>query len=182
MDMRALTGCPNDAMLAIADISALAHWKSTQQRNGTLSFPELVRRGNSIEQHIRRYQADQPSIADSNQGPVGTSDAMFPTDEQRILATAIFRETSMLYLHTILSTPTPGTSNGMIFCCAMLTFHAFSRRPRNQFLCRCHCSSFHSIISFKYRPSVGVSHLSRGLHDQRLDPERFSQGPLQRVE
>jgi hypothetical protein len=111
MDMQALTGCPNDAMLAIADISALAHWKSTQQRNGTLSFPELVRRGNSIEQHIRRYQADQPSIVDSAQGlptSVGTGDAMLPTDEQRILASAIFRETSMLYLHTILSTPTPG--------------------------------------------------------------------------
>lgn len=132
MDMQALTGCPNDAMLAIADISALAHWKSTQQRNGTLSFPELVRRGNSIEQHIRRYQADQPSIVDSVQGLPTPSDAMLPTDEQRILAAAIFRETSMLYLHTILSTPTPGTSNGTILCyCDAYLPHVLQVSPKS---------------------------------------------------
>ena len=51
--MDALTGCPDEALLAIAEISALAHWKATELQTGSLSVRELIRRGDVIEKELR---------------------------------------------------------------------------------------------------------------------------------
>ncbi|GBE84085.1 hypothetical protein SCP_0600630 [Sparassis crispa] len=47
------TGCPDEAVLATAEISALAHWKAAEQRSGSFSMRELVRRRDLIEQQLR---------------------------------------------------------------------------------------------------------------------------------
>jgi hypothetical protein len=47
--MMNVMGCENVTALAIAETSALACWKDTQERQGMLSMPELVDRGRAIE-------------------------------------------------------------------------------------------------------------------------------------
>lgn len=94
-----LTGCPDDAMLAIARISSLAHWKSLQLRNDCLSYPELIKRGQSIEQKLRCSQSEEAAqLHPSNSTP----------DQNRTLIADIFRQTAILYLHTVLSNSSPG--------------------------------------------------------------------------
>jgi len=105
--MDALTGCPDEAMLAIAEVSSLAHWKASQLRNNCLSYPELIRRGTAIEQQLRRYQTP-PSDAPQSRLHSTAGVTQQPTDEERSLIARIFRETANLYLHTVLSNSTPG--------------------------------------------------------------------------
>ncbi|KAI1797033.1 fungal-specific transcription factor domain-containing protein [Ganoderma leucocontextum] len=62
--MDALSGCPDEALLAIAEISALAHWKATELQSGSLSMRELIRRGDAIERELRD-RATGKSAADS---------------------------------------------------------------------------------------------------------------------
>ncbi|QRV75331.1 Fungal specific transcription factor domain [Ceratobasidium sp. AG-Ba] len=47
-------GCTDSIMLCLAEIADLACWKATHQAAGTLSMPELVRRGLIIEKDLRR--------------------------------------------------------------------------------------------------------------------------------
>ncbi|KAL6297861.1 fungal-specific transcription factor domain-containing protein [Sparassis latifolia] len=115
--MDALTGCPDEAVLAIAEISALAHWKAAEQRSGSLSMRELVRRGDLIEQQLRqlavpRQYADveeAAAAADAQQPGLEQADAAasavgsYAMEEVRQLTADIFRETAVLYLHTVLS-------------------------------------------------------------------------------
>ncbi|KAF8150823.1 fungal-specific transcription factor domain-containing protein [Crassisporium funariophilum] len=109
MRMDTLTGCPDEAMLAIAEVSALAHWKASQIRNNCLSYPELIRRGTVIQQQLRRYQTDQSVINDTSSSRLhGSGDMLQPTEEERSLVGSIFRETAYLFLHTVLSNSTPG--------------------------------------------------------------------------
>jgi hypothetical protein len=106
--MDGLTGCPDEAMLAIAEVSALAHWKASQIRNSCLSYPDLIRRGTAIEQQLRRNQ-DRTLSSDASQARVhGSADVTQPTEEERSVIANIFRETANLYLHTVLSNSTPG--------------------------------------------------------------------------
>ncbi|KAF9485136.1 hypothetical protein BDN70DRAFT_848342 [Pholiota conissans] len=103
--MDLLTGCPDEAMLAIAEISSLAHWKAAQLRNGCLSYVELIQRGTAIEQQLTRYSTD---TTHSPQASLHSSAGAAFTDEERVLVGNIFRETAKLYLHTVLSNSTPG--------------------------------------------------------------------------
>lgn len=133
--MDRLTGCPDETLLAIAEIASLAHWKATELRKGTLSVRELVRRGDQIEQALR--QQVSRTYSDTNSPPpdytglapedtplgmvVGlpaampssphsaTQDTTSPTEDVRQLVAKIFRETAMLYLHTVLSEAHPST-------------------------------------------------------------------------
>jgi len=98
-----LSGCPDEAMLAIAEVSALAQWKSSQLHNDSLSYPELIRRGNAIEHQLRQYPSD-----DHDARLQGANNATQPTQEDRSLAASIFREAALLYLHTVLSNSMPG--------------------------------------------------------------------------
>ena len=102
--MDLISGCPDEAMLAIAEVSALAHWKASQLRNGSLSYPELIRRGTVIEQQLRQYPSNDHHDARLH----GSTDATQPTQEDRSLAANIFREAAHLYLHTVLSNSIPG--------------------------------------------------------------------------
>lgn len=114
--MEILTGCPNEALLGIAEVSALAQWKTSEKRKGTLSVRELVRRGDEIEQRLRQSHPDVPNYNEVDplhpnlSSTESTANApVFPSDEVRRLVAKIFRESVMLYLHTILSDPIPGS-------------------------------------------------------------------------
>lgn len=108
LQMDLITGCPDDAMLVIAETSVLAHWKATQLRNQTLSYPELIRRGSAIEQQLRRYNTDQPNGSESHPQLLSTADVANPTDEERNIVANLFRKAAYLYLHTVLSNSSPG--------------------------------------------------------------------------
>lgn len=105
--MDILTGCPDEAMLAIAEISSLAHWKAGQLRNGCLSYVELIQRGTAIEQKLNRYPNDT-AAHDAAHSRLHSTAGAAPSEEQRLLMGSIFRETAKLYLHTVLSNSTPG--------------------------------------------------------------------------
>jgi C6 transcription factor Pro1 len=116
--MEALAGCPDEAMLAIAEVSALAHWKAQEQQSGTLSVRELIRRGDAIEQQLRRPDAvvaagsppgvTLPERRGSLPGPGPPPPQAFPSEEMRRIAAEIYREAVILYLHTVLSDSHPG--------------------------------------------------------------------------
>jgi hypothetical protein len=133
--MDSLTGCPDDVILGIAEVSALAHWKAQEQRNGCLSMRELIRRGDAIEQQLRTHtepesftEMDQapmhPSLPGTNVDYTGSQSMsisalsppqsmnttiQFPSEDMRRVVAALFRETAILYLHTVLSDAVPGT-------------------------------------------------------------------------
>ncbi|KAF7424130.1 hypothetical protein PC9H_009433 [Pleurotus ostreatus] len=119
--MEALMGCPDDAVLAIGEISALAHWKENELRKGTLSIRELLRRGDLIEAALRQNHGDifnspgsplHPNLAQSASNGNGelssTPQPAFPTDDMRRVIASIFRESAVLYLQTVLNGCNPG--------------------------------------------------------------------------
>ncbi|KAF9007574.1 fungal-specific transcription factor domain-containing protein [Cyathus striatus] len=113
LKMDDLSGCPDEAMLAIAEVSALAHWKATELRNGTLSYPKLIRRGDQIEKQARRRSASLVDIGllqDPLNVPSVNQTGVFMSDVTRTTIGDIFRETAVLYLHTVLSDSSPGVS------------------------------------------------------------------------
>lgn len=139
--IHSLTGCPEDVMLGIAEVSALAHWKIREQRNGCLSMRELIRRGDAIEQQLRTHpepksfaEVDQapmhPNLPGTNVDYVGSPSMLsssqcanmpnqFPSEETRRMVASLFRETAVLYLHTVLSDSVPGTCLAILLASAI---------------------------------------------------------------
>lgn len=116
--MDLLTGCPDEAMLCIAETSALAHWKASNKKNGTLSYRELIRRGDALEQRMRQHQSDIVDEVDVEMAPLhpdllasAVADSVNdgPSEGTRRIIASIFRETALLYLHTVLSESQPGS-------------------------------------------------------------------------
>lgn len=118
--MDLVTGCPDQAMLALSEIAMLAHWKATEQHNRTLSYKELIQRGDDIEQRLRRHPSHPISLSDVDQAPLDpnlpqTADtvngggAIFPDEESRSLVSKIFCEAAVLLLNTVLNDANPGT-------------------------------------------------------------------------
>ncbi|KAI0671466.1 fungal-specific transcription factor domain-containing protein [Trametes maxima] len=136
--MDALTGCPDEALLAIAEISALAHWKAQELQAGSLSVRELIRRGDVIEKELREratgmrsdeneFQGQPVALAGLDMGvaPAGLPMSMglaqvqpgmsgasrsprAPVDRNKHIVGEMFREAAVLYLHTVLSDSLPG--------------------------------------------------------------------------
>ena len=73
--MDKLTGCPDEAVLALAEAAQLAHWKAGEAQKGTLSTRELVRRGDAIERTLRahpsRTYAESPTAETTPVLPTG---------------------------------------------------------------------------------------------------------------
>jgi hypothetical protein len=117
--MDSLTGCPEEVLLGIAEVSALSHWKATEKRKGTLSYRDLIRRGDEIEQRLRKSSSSpiirgeidttplHPTLVQADSEAVDA--AAFPSNETRELVAKIFSESVLLYLQTVLSDSTPGT-------------------------------------------------------------------------
>ncbi|KAJ3978585.1 hypothetical protein F5890DRAFT_1593966 [Lentinula detonsa] len=79
--METLSGWPDDVMLAIAEISALAHWKSMERIKGTLNYRDLIHWGDDTEQRLRHchrhpgYTCGPPTNALRNRkAPTTSSD------------------------------------------------------------------------------------------------------------
>lgn len=90
LSMLPVMGCENSIVWALAEISNLACWKEAQKREGALSMPELVRRGERIERHLIH--------------PVrGPHDP----DVARTLTSEVFRASARVYLHSVLSGDSP---------------------------------------------------------------------------
>jgi hypothetical protein len=116
--MDLVTGCPDGAMLALAEIAMLAHWKATEQRNRTLSYRELIRRGDDIEHRLRQHQSCTTLSSDVNQDPLhpgvphmGTANdagAPFPDEKSRSRVAKLFYEAAVLLLNIVLSNASPG--------------------------------------------------------------------------
>ncbi|KAF5376163.1 hypothetical protein D9757_009338 [Collybiopsis confluens] len=117
LQMETLTGCPDDALLAIAEISTLAHWKNTQRRNGTLNYRELVRRGDEIEKRLQQHLGNSPAFEEDAPlhpnllQPSRSTDIIAQSPEVRKILATIFRSTASLYLHTVLHDSNPGVSD-----------------------------------------------------------------------
>ncbi|RDX57063.1 hypothetical protein K466DRAFT_574118 [Polyporus arcularius HHB13444] len=94
ISMLPVMGCENNIVLAIAEISNLAHWKASHLRRGCLSMPDLVRRGQAIEEQLL---VPMSPLNGAGQGP----DA--EVVQRRRLTNAIFRASAKVYLHTVLS-------------------------------------------------------------------------------
>lgn len=124
--MDSLTGCPDEVLLGIAEIATLSCWKMQELRKGSLSMRELIRRGDVIERHLRTQtetallaEADQtplhPELSSTaaehdnvQNSPTGYAGTSLPADDTRRIVADIFREATILYLHTVLSDPNPG--------------------------------------------------------------------------
>ncbi|KAK0229297.1 fungal-specific transcription factor domain-containing protein [Armillaria nabsnona] len=113
LHMEHLTGCPDEAMLALAEISGLAHWKTSEQAKGPLNFPELVWRGNDIEQRLRNRQREPSNFGETPLDPnlmqtaMSDAGAISYSDEVMQLVGNVFRESALLYLHTIINDDNP---------------------------------------------------------------------------
>ncbi|KAH9030561.1 fungal-specific transcription factor domain-containing protein [Lactarius hengduanensis] len=121
LSMMSVMGCENSTALALAEISALACWKETHARQGTLSVPELVDRGRTIESECLVHPSPTPAhpslsgVAGGGDGRPGAAglyggagDADAELAEKRRLTADIFRATARVYLHSVLSGEYPG--------------------------------------------------------------------------
>jgi len=118
LDLRTdfLSACPDEVMIAIGEVSALAEWKTAELRNGCLSVRELIRQGDEIEQQLRHHRSSGTNSAEVDQVPLhpnvpqlsdSGNTTLFPSDDIRRLTADIFREAVVLYLHTVLSDANP---------------------------------------------------------------------------
>ena len=131
ISMLPVMGCENKIVLAIAEISNLAHWKEGCLRRGALSIPELVHRGALIEEqllapasphnplaplqpgmygphalhsHMRPMNGNGPGGGgSSSSGGGGGGDEAQDVMWRRRLTNNIFRASAKVYLHTVLS-------------------------------------------------------------------------------
>ncbi|KAG9315231.1 hypothetical protein JVU11DRAFT_4364 [Chiua virens] len=92
--MMSVMGCENHIVLALAEIASLASWKEAHTRNGSLSVNELVKRGHKIEEILKKPSA-HPYEYDS--------DGEKQRAQQRRLTSEVFRSSSHVYLHSVVS-------------------------------------------------------------------------------
>ena len=141
--MDSLTGCPDEALLAIAEVSALAHWKTAELQNGSLSVRELVRRGDLIEKELRERttvkEEELPTGLEMGVTPaglpmaVGSSSSMSRgvTDPSKQIVGQMFREAAVIYLHTVISDSAPGEKHLLYAPECALNPHLLQVFPRS---------------------------------------------------
>ncbi|OCH93068.1 hypothetical protein OBBRIDRAFT_381076 [Obba rivulosa] len=113
MDM--LTGCPDEVVLAIAEISALGHWKATEVGNECLSTRELIRRSDAIELRLGQpasstqfTEMGQALLDEHVPASLGTAQVTEPmTELARRQSAEIYREATRLYLYTVVCGSSP---------------------------------------------------------------------------
>ncbi|KAF7355806.1 Zn(2)-C6 fungal-type domain-containing protein [Mycena venus] len=115
--MDSLTGCSEEVLLGIAEVSELSHWKAAEKRRGSLSIHDLIRRGDEIEQRLRKAPSSPRQTGEIDTTPLhpalvqadseAVDAAPFPSNETRQLVAKIFSESVLLYLYTVLSNSNP---------------------------------------------------------------------------
>ncbi|CDO71849.1 hypothetical protein BN946_scf184939.g73 [Trametes cinnabarina] len=153
ISMLPVMGCENKIVLAIAEISNLACWKESQLQRGTLSIPELVRRGAEIEESLLMPSSPQPLAVPLQPGmygpqalqhqmspvyshhhhhmggPAGADTGLTESEvaARRRLTNDIFRASAKVYLHTVLSGDFPACPD--IIAAVTETIEALQRVP-----------------------------------------------------
>jgi hypothetical protein len=120
LQMETISGFTDEALLGLAETSALAYWKSGELRKGSLSVRELIRRGNEIDLRIQERQLAPVTFVETGQAPLhpslpqvpmaegGHPITPWPSKDMRRVAADIYRESVFLYLHTVMSDCNPG--------------------------------------------------------------------------
>lgn len=112
-----LTGCPNEVMVALVDIVMLSQWKAEESQNRSLSYRELVHRGEDIERRLRHQDLASFPL-EVSQAPLNPTLAMqlpntdqttvYPSESTRRVVGQLHNEAAMLLLHTVISHQNPG--------------------------------------------------------------------------
>jgi hypothetical protein len=106
--MEEFAGLPNNVLLAMAEINALSHWKAAESSKGSLSYRELVRRGEVIEQLLREQSFPTDVLKEQTQASKAQPGVDIG-DEVRQILVDIFREAALLNLYAVISGCNPGT-------------------------------------------------------------------------
>jgi len=96
--MMSVMGCENHIVLALAEIAALASWKEERTKAGNLSVPDLVKRGEKIQEILKKstwHHQDLNVDFDAR-------------SKQRRLTSEVFRASAHVYLHSVISGDFPG--------------------------------------------------------------------------
>ena len=128
LDLDVLTGCPDDALLAIAEGASLANWKVTARATGSLGIRELVRQADAAAQRIRyggsgtpQETAPAPDLSASREPTARASQVSVEQDaamgeaglasseRTHVLVGEVFRHAAQIYLHTVVNDAYPGT-------------------------------------------------------------------------
>lgn len=91
LSMKSVMGCDTTVVWAMAETSALSVWKNAQSRKGSLSVPELVKRGRDIERHLTKP------------GLISSGAFVEDIDRSRELTSEIFRTATLVYLRSVVS-------------------------------------------------------------------------------
>lgn len=129
--MLSVMGCESQTFLAMAEISALAHWKDRQMQLGCLSVPQLVERGHQIEQMYLQAPYDPPRSATTLYDAYATTSEM---NDRRRYTAEVFRASTQVYLHSILSGDFPASPE--IAARVADTIECLKRVPDNQAMSR----------------------------------------------
>ncbi|PPQ63854.1 hypothetical protein CVT24_009067 [Panaeolus cyanescens] len=113
-DMMSPMGCRNETVWALAEACDLAYWKRNQERQGKLSYRELLRRVRSLDEHLN----PPPN-------PILPQDS--PEQWSRYLTAEIFRTATRLFLRCIESGDHPDVED--IQTAVDDTFKAIMERP-----------------------------------------------------
>jgi len=100
--MEEFAGLPNNILLGIAEINALSHWKATESRKGSLSYRELVRRGDAIEQLLREQSFAADVLKEQTQPPK-MQPGVDIEDEVRQVLVDLFRDAALINLYTVIN-------------------------------------------------------------------------------
>ncbi|KAG2154034.1 fungal-specific transcription factor domain-containing protein [Suillus clintonianus] len=92
LSMMDVMGCDTNIVIALAEIAGLAYWKEARSRTGSLSVPELVRRGQRIEAILNNTNVNNHSHG-----------AETEKSRRRRLTSDVFRSSALVYLHSVLS-------------------------------------------------------------------------------
>ena len=100
--MEEFAGLPNNILLGIAETNTLSHWKATESSKGSLSYKDLVRRGDAIEQLLRQ----KSFVGDVSKEQKMQLDI---EDKAQWVLVNLFQEAALLHLYTVISGCNPGT-------------------------------------------------------------------------
>lgn len=95
--MMSIMGCENHIVLALAEIAALAAWKDGNQTGNKLSVPELVKRGQRIEEILKKPSSDE------RERVLAHDEYQSERARQRRFTSEVFRASAHVYLHSVIS-------------------------------------------------------------------------------
>ncbi|WVQ83381.1 hypothetical protein IAT38_005522 [Cryptococcus sp. DSM 104549] len=113
--MDKVMGCDSTTLLALAEIVALSEWRERAEKQGCLSFRELMRRAQSIEQLLderawRESHLDRPNTVPHLERPRPIPESVVgqaPSDDLRRAMSDVFFGSAKVLLATVINGPYP---------------------------------------------------------------------------